>query len=441
MQIQKTKRSMIQTKESLCTKNHLDADLINAQSNTPIAVQNQYENAAVETATMRARWARCWEDNQQLHIKLEVLQIQADALAEIANRRSVQFIQRLDPIRSYLTPSGSLRQRLWCFCIDTLCWCGRTTAHAYRAFSGKLAAARKPSEIPEAEEPSTAPVQAAVTPRTILSWSDSADDVPYVPRSWGIKQSGPSDDSFLSLLILASAPRSGSTLLQRICNARKGTLIWGEHNGALSHYADIYRKVSHSSINGAVQREEFFGQAENPNLWTANMCADLDCVQNAIVESARSLLNTLYGQYMASHDIVGFKEVRYGAAEVELLRQCYPNAQILLLVRHPGDTWNSTPPEWFPSFDEWVAAWNTTTSDFKVLANTTPNCHLIYYENLVKKDPKTLQIIAETARISQTKILEVLAHKIGSNPRRIDAAEREMVAARCANVMQWLGYR
>ena len=67
------------------------------------------------------------------------------------------------------------------------------------------------------------------------------------------------------------------------------------------------------------------------------MCPELACLQQAVVNSARTLMNTLYGRYRKDHDILGFKEVQYGRDELELLRKCYPKAQFLLLLRNPLD--------------------------------------------------------------------------------------------------------
>ena len=132
----------------------------------------------------------------------------------------------------------------------------------------------------------------------------------------------------------------------------------------------------------------------------------------AVVRSVRTLLNTLYSQYRPSHDIIGFKEVRYGLAEVELLRKCYPAAKMLLLVRHPCNTWNSTPRDWYPHLDEWIALWNSNAQAFLFLDASDANCHLIRYEDLVKRDPAALQIISDTARLTNEQIAEVLACKL-----------------------------
>jgi hypothetical protein len=268
-----------------------------------------------------------------------------------------------------------------------------------------------------------------------------ADEMPWTPATCGGDRTTAADEEAIQLVVLSPVPRSGSTLLQRICNARKGTLIWGEHNEILSHFTRMDRNAQCFDAVGRKQREDFFGSGEDPNLWTANLCPDPECFQRAVVRSARTLLNTLYSQYCPSHDIIGFKEVRYGLAEVELLRKCYPAAKMLLLVRHPCNTWNSTPRDWYPHLDEWIALWNKNAQAFLFLDASDANCHLIRYEDLVKRDPAALQIISDTARITNAQIAEVLACKLGSRHRGVSDAERQTINERCQEVMAMLGYQ
>jgi hypothetical protein len=229
-------------------------------------------------------------------------------------------------------------------------------------------------------------------------------------------------------------------LLQRLCNARKGTLIWGEHKGVLSQFARIYTEVASFSAKGGDQREKFFASNESPNFWIAIMCSELPYVQNAIVRSARMLLNSLYAQYRESHDIVGFKEVRYGMDEAALLRWCYPEARMFLLVRHPCDAWNSTPRDWY-SLEEFIEKWNKHTRDFLVLSRTDPNCRLIRYEDIVRQDARTMQIIRETARVTDEQMKPVLAKKLGSKHHGVSDADREAITEGCREIMELFDYR
>lgn len=142
----------------------------------------------------------------------------------------------------------------------------------------------------------------------------------------------------MDIIISSNTHRTGSTLIQRIFNAREETLIWGEHGGALSSFIDIYNKLTHFSRFSETERQNYFGNNEDPNQWIASMTPEMDYVEQSIVNSVRVFLDSLYKQYRDTHDTIGFKEVRYGKQELELFKRCYPEAKIVLLVRHPLDT-------------------------------------------------------------------------------------------------------
>ncbi len=170
------------------------------------------------------------------------------------------------------------------------------------------------------------------------------------------------------------------------------------------------------------------------------MSPDLEYIQCAVVNSARTLLNTLYGQYRQSHDIMGFKEVRYGGCELELLRRCYPEAEILLLVRHPYKTWNSTPRDWYVSLDAWAANWEERTRAYIQASISNARCHLIRHEDVVAQEEKVLKILTDVAKVSREQISDVLAHKIGSFHYGIEEFEQQVIRERCREPMQALGY-
>jgi hypothetical protein len=262
---------------------------------------------------------------------------------------------------------------------------------------------------------------------------------PYTPLTWQTKITGSSDDRFLKLIVLSPVGRSGSTLLQRICNARKQTLIWGEHGGALWYFSEIYGVITEMASLGSADREKYFAGNEDPNQWIASMCPDLGYAQQAVVESARTLLNTLYGQYEPGHDILGFTEIRYGRADVELLRKCYPEADILLLVRHPCDTWSSS-GNWPYSLEEWIAMWQANTEAYADLAQSDRHCHLIHYRDVVGKESRVMALLKDLARVTEEQIADVLAHKIGSCHLDCSHSDREIIRDRCGPTLRKLGY-
>lgn len=264
--------------------------------------------------------------------------------------------------------------------------------------------------------------------------------IPYAPMSWQRVALPASVRSPVNLAVIALLHRSGSTLLQRICNARRTSVIWGEHNAMLAKFTSIYQGAARFCMQGRGEREQYFQGGENPNLWIANMCPDLEYLEEATVNSARALLDTFYQQYRELHDVVGFKEVQYGRAEVELLRTCCPEAKVLLLVRHPFSTWNSTPRGWYPSLEDWAMLWNKRAGEFVSLAAADPQCHLIRYEDLVRQDPDTVKTVMSVAQVTRKELYDVLGHKIGSHHVGLAKHDRQVILTHCRDGMSLLGY-
>ncbi len=274
----------------------------------------------------------------------------------------------------------------------------------------------------------------------VSAQQDKFANIPYSPLSWRIGKESTADSRFISLIILAANHRAGSTLLQRICNSREKTLIWGEHNSLLRHFVDIHDDAVRFEKVGGEERDAFFKQNENPNLWTASMCPESEYAQRAVVASARAFLRAFYSQYRENRDIIGFKEVQYERSELELLRKCYPEANVLLLVRNPLNTWKSTPPGWYPSLDDWIEKWNGRVNCFLDFAAGDPNCHLLRYEDLIRRDGKTMEIVGDTAKISRKQIKMVLAKKIGGKKSKLEKADKKTIVDRCRAEMEALRY-
>jgi hypothetical protein len=269
---------------------------------------------------------------------------------------------------------------------------------------------------------------------------DGGGKLAYGPLSWPLKERAQSAARSVDLVILSPLHRSGSTLLQRICNSRKETLIWGEHGAFLAHFASIYASAAYFSMAGSQEREDYFSQGQNPNLWIAEMCPDLDHAQKAVVESARAFLQTFYGQYREQHDILGFKEVHYHREELDLIRACCPETEIVFLVRNPLDAWKSTPRNWYLSLDEWTTIWKTTVPYFMSFAATDAHCHLLRYEDVVRQETKAMEILADVAKVSRKQVSMVLAHKIGSHNAGISGSERATILEHCREPMAALDY-
>ena len=245
----------------------------------------------------------------------------------------------------------------------------------------------------------------------------------------------------MDLVISAVTHRTGSTLLQRIFNVRKKTLIWGEHDGCLKDFYNIYRKARHYSVDLSNQREKYFNNNEDPNCWIACMIPDIEFLDKALVKGIKSFFKHLYLQYPGDHDIIGFKEVRYGKKELELIRRCYPKANIILLIRNPIDVWKSMVGAGLGNnINYMIKKWNKNGEDYLDISQSDPHSHIITYENLINKEYSTISKIKKIGKITTDDIYRVLDHKLVSTSKEISKKEEQMILNKCKSTMKKYNY-
>lgn len=224
----------------------------------------------------------------------------------------------------------------------------------------------------------------------------------------------------MNIVILAVTRRMGSTLLQRIFNARKETLIWGEHNGVLRNFLDTQEQVKFFTDYDCKTKREYF-KTNNPNIWTATMCPDTYYVDSAVAHSIKTFLDELYSQWNHLYDIIGFKEVVYDINIAKLLHGIYgPDLKIIFLCRHPIPTWKSIlrkKPEmtWFANVQDFMDRWNTVTQDFMEYSKDSKDAYFIRYEDLIKYDTATINTIKRVGKLTDEQIMNVLAVKLDGN--------------------------
>lgn len=154
------------------------------------------------------------------------------------------------------------------------------------------------------------------------------------------------------VFIFSAGWRSGSTLLQRLLIASNELLIWGEAGGALSYlaYADLgYQqmvapgnKLFKEGLggNGEQQYIEFCkSRKEGVHLWIPCMNVPL----NTIRDGFKAFLSRVYQEPAAELGYTrwGIKEVRSGLSTASFLRELYPDAKFIFLVRNPFDCLSS----------------------------------------------------------------------------------------------------
>jgi hypothetical protein len=247
----------------------------------------------------------------------------------------------------------------------------------------------------------------------------------------------------LDIVISASTHRTGSTLLQRLFNARDKTLIWGENGGCLTDFYRIFKNTKHFSRFR--HRDAYFNSNEDPNQWIAGMTPPKNEVEAAIIETVKTFHEELYAKkYSDQHDLIGYKEVRYGKQELELLRKCYPECQVILLVRNPVNVWKSLSregrKELYRTLPNFTDVWNKRVDDYYELAIKDPKMHLIRYEDIHSRQVETLNLIKEIGHLKDKEIELVLEKKINSSSKLIPLDDEELILKCCGHFMRKLGY-
>jgi len=150
------------------------------------------------------------------------------------------------------------------------------------------------------------------------------------------------------IFIFSAGWRSGSTMLQRLVTATGSALIWGEAGGALDRLADGYacyeqmlgpggQRFKHGfGGNGAKEYENFKAAGkEGFNKWIACMNPPTETFMQAF----RAFLENVYARPATElgYGNWGVKEVQSGIEAARFLRQLFPQARFIFLVRHPYD--------------------------------------------------------------------------------------------------------
>lgn len=142
-------------------------------------------------------------------------------------------------------------------------------------------------------------------------------------------------------VFLLSPGRSGSTLLQRYLNCSKDLIIWGEHGGFIRGFRNTY---SMWCDNQALQYLLKQGRPQSDLLISSQVPVgvDIEWTNNFSRDHFREQLARVVTE-LFTIDVPpsirwGFKEIRYDDKEVMFLKELFPSAQFIFIVRDPIDT-------------------------------------------------------------------------------------------------------
>jgi hypothetical protein len=255
------------------------------------------------------------------------------------------------------------------------------------------------------------------------------------------------------VFILGGGGRTGSTLVQRLLLSTGEIMIWGEHAGILLEGVQRIVSGMHEWIDreGARHLERF--HQHGWNAWIPNVNPSHD----AFVAGARAALLEALAVPAArmGYRRWGFKEIRYNGAAVELLKILFPDASIIVIVRHPGDALQSIKvADWYEKDfggrpEAFLAAWAAASSTLVASASKFEGVLVSRYEDLVADPQRFVAAVAkhvgiDVARFDPAAVATRLRGPSGKpmpEPALLDAKDRAALAA--TNVRQTaalLGY-
>lgn len=180
------------------------------------------------------------------------------------------------------------------------------------------------------------------------------------------------------VFLLASAWRSGSTLLQRVLSSGPELFVWGESHGAVERLRLLRDGLArHRGIFAASARAH---AARGLDAFIANLNPDPDRVALA----CRAWFEAYYAEptRAKARRRWGFKEVRCDAGHARFLLDLFPEGRVILLVRDPVSVLASLRSVgWYRDAPAAGEHWRRATESF--LDFTDPRALLVRYERLI----------------------------------------------------------
>jgi hypothetical protein len=242
--------------------------------------------------------------------------------------------------------------------------------------------------------------------------------------------------------------------VQRLLISTGEVMIWGEHAGVLLD--GLHRIVS--GMQAWIDKEgashlEWFRQ-QGWNAWIANVNPSLE----AFVAGARAALLEALAAPAAhmGYPRWGFKEIRYNGAAVSLLKTLFPDASIIVLVRHPADALRSIKATaWYEKDhgarpEAFLGAWAAISSSLTDSASKFDGVLVLRYEDLVGEPERFVAAVAkhvsiEAKRFDRAAIAtRVRGAPVAQMPEPVALDARDRAALAASNVRQTaaaLGYR
>ncbi|MDQ2962966.1 MAG: sulfotransferase [Pseudomonadota bacterium] len=239
------------------------------------------------------------------------------------------------------------------------------------------------------------------------------------------------------VFVLAAGGRTGSTLMQRLLISTGEIMIWGEHGGLLLDAVEriVYGIRDWIDSAGGRQLAKFAQQGWN------SFIPNLNPPHEAFLEGARAALWQSLAVPAAGlgYPRWGFKEIRYDAAAVNLLKTLFPDAAIVVLVRHPEAALRSikaTP--WYEKDhdarpDVFLERWAALSSSLAATRAVSGGVLFLRYEELAADAEGVIAQLAAHVAIEPDRFsrlaLNTRLRGITEEPAPLDERDRAALAA------------
>jgi hypothetical protein len=237
-----------------------------------------------------------------------------------------------------------------------------------------------------------------------------------------LEQAMLSNNHRMDPVFLLSPGRSGSTLLQRHLNSSKDLTLWGEHGAIIKGLKNTYKswyenqhvqyllKSQSKHVQSLLASEAVIGMDIE---WTNNLSRE------HFRKSLANMVAELFTVDIPEQSRWGFKEIRYDDTDVFFLKELFPEAQFVFIVRNPINTLASA----IVTFAKGQALWETTKqsadTNTKIkeqiqfwsdklahIAKGISNCliknegYLVKYEEIKENPLESINLICKYLRIS-----------------------------------------
>lgn len=249
-----------------------------------------------------------------------------------------------------------------------------------------------------------------------------------------------------AILLAASCPRSGSTLLQRYITAATDVFMWGENGRLMPALRRAFEEWPQEPHNIREHREVM----DDPSVVERKYVPNLAPPPERVLDVLRDTVTRIYGNRPDGFDRWGWKAVDYGRRELAFVRALFPEIDVVLLVRNPWDVARSIRRKgwidkrgYFDDVGQVATHWMERSAYFRELAAVDDeHVHLVQYETLEESITGLDDFLG--VDLQQPTWKRVARRKLGTAPKisRFDLTgeDVETIASIAGDLAQGFGY-